>query len=204
MTGAEEPADLMAALAAVPDPRSRRGIRHRLVSVLALAVCAVLAEAQLRGFRRMGSRLAAGGTGFASGWPSAGPPRASPTIGRLLQKIDPQALDRVVSNWLISRPASPGPPSPSAEPVRIVTSPKSQTNCRVMPQGYRGDGKSARRGRHPDGRAVHLLAAFETGSGIVLGQSVDDGKSNENTGVTPLLDRVDIADGLDADRSSED
>jgi hypothetical protein len=38
----------------------------------------------------------------------------------------------------------------------------------------------------------------------VLGQSVDDGKSNEITRFTPLLDRVDIAGGLDADRSSED
>ena len=58
------------------------------------------------------------------------------------------------------------------------------------------DGKSARRGRHPDGRAVHLLAAFETGSGIVLGQSVVDGKSNEITGFTPLLGRVDISGGI--------
>jgi hypothetical protein len=43
---ADEPADLVAALANVPDPRSRRGIRHRLVTVLALAVCAVLAGAR--------------------------------------------------------------------------------------------------------------------------------------------------------------
>jgi hypothetical protein len=46
VTDTEEPADLVAALATVPDPRSRRGIRHRLVTVLALAVCAVLAGAR--------------------------------------------------------------------------------------------------------------------------------------------------------------
>src|SRR5688572_7787182 len=44
--GTQAPADLVAALAQVPDPRSRRGIRHRLVTVLALAVCAVLAGAR--------------------------------------------------------------------------------------------------------------------------------------------------------------
>ena len=43
---AEAPIDLVAALAKVPDPRARRGIRYRLVTVLALAVCAVLAGAR--------------------------------------------------------------------------------------------------------------------------------------------------------------
>ena len=44
--GVQAPTDLVAALATVPDPRARRGIRHRLVTVLALAVCAVLAGAR--------------------------------------------------------------------------------------------------------------------------------------------------------------
>ena len=58
------------------------------------------------------------------------------------------------------------------------------------------DGKSARGARQADGRAVHLLAAFDTRSGIVLGQSVVDGKSNEITAFTPLLDRVDITGAI--------
>src|SRR3989442_14034528 len=37
--------DLLHALAAVPDPRDRRGVRYRLSSLLAVAVCAVLAGA---------------------------------------------------------------------------------------------------------------------------------------------------------------
>ena len=37
--------DLVAALGAVPDPRARRGVRYRLASLLAVAVCAVLAGA---------------------------------------------------------------------------------------------------------------------------------------------------------------
>jgi len=43
---AQATTDLVAELAKVPDPRSRRGVRHRLVTVLALAVCAVLAGAR--------------------------------------------------------------------------------------------------------------------------------------------------------------
>jgi len=38
-------ADLLAVLAEVPDPRAARGCRHRLVTVLAVAVAAVLAGA---------------------------------------------------------------------------------------------------------------------------------------------------------------
>lgn len=37
--------NLLHALTAVPDPRARRGVRYRLASLLAVAVCAVLAGA---------------------------------------------------------------------------------------------------------------------------------------------------------------
>lgn len=190
VTGADEPADLVAALAAVPDPRCRRGIRHRLVTVLALAVCAVLA----------GARSYVAIAEWAHDLPLGVRiqlrltiRRATPSesaIRRLLQKVDPQALDQVVSNWLITRAAATG--FPPVEPVRISANPPSQTCQRVIAV----DGKSARGGRQADGRAVHLLAAFDTRSGIVLGQSVVDGKSNEITAFTPLLDRVAITDAI--------
>ena len=180
----------MAALATVPDPRFRRGIRHRLVSVLALAVCAVLAGArsyvaiaEWAHDLPLGVRIRLGLTIR----------RATPSesaIRRLLQKVDPQVLDQVVSNWLITRSAGTGCPSP--EPARIGASPTPR-RCR---RAIAVDGKSARGARHGDGRAVHLLAAFEVGTGIVVGQSVVDGKSNEITAFTPLLDRVDIADAI--------
>ena len=43
---AGQPAGLLAVLAQVADPRKRRGIRHRLPVILAVAVCAVLAGAR--------------------------------------------------------------------------------------------------------------------------------------------------------------
>lgn len=58
------------------------------------------------------------------------------------------------------------------------------------------DGKSARGARQGEGRAVHLLAAFDSASGIVLGQAVVDGKTNEITAFAPLLSRIDITDAI--------
>jgi DDE_Tnp_1-associated len=51
-----DPPGLLAPLAKVTDPRQRRGIRHRLVVILALAVCAVLAVA--RSFTAIAGRAA--------------------------------------------------------------------------------------------------------------------------------------------------
>ena len=61
------------------------------------------------------------------------------------------------------------------------------------------DGKTARGARTDDGAQVHLLAAFDHASGVVLGQtqvSGDGGKSSEITAFAPLLDRIDLSDVL--------
>jgi predicted transposase YbfD/YdcC len=54
------------------------------------------------------------------------------------------------------------------------------------------DGKTARGARGPDGQ-VHLLAAYDTGAGVVLGQVQVDGKSNEITAFPLLVKGIDIA-----------
>ena len=201
---AQAPTDLVAALATVPDPRARRGIRHRLVTMLALAVCAVLAGArsyvaiaEWAHDLPLGVRIRLGLT-VARATPSES------AIRRILQKVDPEALDRAVSDWLIARAAriSPPPPDP-AQPsapqqnagsgtARIAAPPPRVSSPRVIAV----DGKSARGARLADERAVHLLAALDTRCGIVLGQSVVDGKTNEITAFAPLLDRVDITDAI--------
>ncbi len=43
---------------------------------------------------------------------------------------------------------------------------------------------------------MHLLAAYDTGTGTVLGQAVVDGKTNEINVFGPLLDRIDIAGAI--------
>jgi hypothetical protein len=103
---AEQQRDLLHALAAVPDPRRRRGVRYRLASLLAVAVCAVLAGAttfaavadwaadlDLPARRRLGlpGRVPAGST-----------------VWRFLIRIDAQVLQAVLTGWLRHRlPAQP-------------------------------------------------------------------------------------------------
>lgn len=165
------PGDLLAALRSVGDPRARRGVRHQSVAILGIAVCAVLAGAR--------SYLA------VAEWAHDVTPtvrlrlglgRQAPsesTIRRVLQRVDPDALDAAVSAWMAGRSARQ-----EGRPVIAV------------------DGKSARGARGADGRAVHLLAAFDTATGVVLGQGVVDGKTNEINAFAPLLDRVDITGAI--------
>ena len=91
LDGVGPDADLLAALAAVPDPRKARGCRHRLVTVLAIGVCAVLA----------GARSYVAIAEWAHELPVSarlrlGIGRRAPnesTVRRILQKIDLDALD---------------------------------------------------------------------------------------------------------------
>lgn len=176
----EEPvpdADLLVALRAVPDPRHRRGRRHRLVTVLAVSVAAVLA----------GARSYVAIAEWAHDLPVSarvrlGIGRGAPcesTIRRILQSVDLDALDTVLSAWLAARLPAP--------PVR-----RPGSIARVVAV----DGKTARGARRPDGPAVHLLAAFDQASGVVLGQTAVHSKSNEVTAFAPLLDRLDLTDVL--------
>ena len=88
-------------LGALADPRSRRWVRHRLVAPLAVAVCAVLAGARsyvaiaewtadltptVRRRLDLGRRV----------------PSES-TIRWVLQRVDAEQLDRLVSTWLAAR-----------------------------------------------------------------------------------------------------
>ena len=116
-------------------------MRHRFIAVLGIGVCAVLAGA--RSFTMIAE------------WAQAVTPtvrlrlglgRATPsesTIRRVLQQVDPEVLDAVVSAWLVARVG------PGVERKVIAV-----------------DGKTARGARGSDGRAVHLLAAFDAGAQI--------------------------------------
>lgn len=179
-TGSVEPGpeqgldgDLLVALQVVPDPRKQRGRRHRLVTVLALSVAAVLA----------GARSYVAIAEWAHDLPVSarvrlGIGRRAPsesTVRRILQVVDLDALDTVVSAWLAARVAAraSGRPGSIARVVAV-------------------DGKTARGARRSDGSAVHLLAAFDQASGVVLGQTAVDSKSNEVTAFAPLLNRLDL------------
>jgi predicted transposase YbfD/YdcC len=175
--------DLLVALARVPDPRKARGVRHRLVTVLAAAVCAVLAGARSYVAIAEWTRDLPVGVRLRLGLGRCAPSES--TIRRILQAVDAQALDTVVSDWLAHRVAS----STASCPASAVVKP---SEARSSPaRAVAVDGKAA---RGDNGRPAHLFAAFDHRSGVVLGQSEVDGKTNEITAFAPLLDRLDLAD----------
>ena len=173
VTDLEQPG-LLAVLAAMPDPRDPRGVRYPLASVLAVAVCAVLAGAvtfaAIADWVRDLDSPAWARLGFTGRIPVAS------TVWRLLVRVDAEALSTVLAGWLRARIAAASTPPAVADRRwrRVVAI----------------DGKVLRGSRLPDGSQVHLLSAYDTGTGVVLAQVQIAAKSNEIPAFTPLLDRV--------------
>src|SRR2546429_4026862 len=158
---------LAAALAGVPDPRARRGIRHRLSVVLTAAVCAVVAG--YRSYTAIAEWVAdlsadtAGLLGI-----DAGRRPSEAMIRRLLQAVDPDLLATAIGAWLAARiPA----PAPGSRPTIAV------------------DGKTLRGSRTRDSPARHVLAAADQHTGVVLASTDVDTKTNEITRFADLLDQ---------------
>lgn len=160
---------LLAALEAVPDPRDRRGVRYSLAGVLALAVTATVAGC--RSFAAIGQwaaettaeRLA------CFGLTSGSAPDES-TLRKLFARLDADALDRALGTWMWTRTFT-------VDERRVIAL----------------DGKTVRGARtRPDGKAPHLIAAFDHGAGAVLGQVAVDAKSNEIPAARTLLGHLDL------------
>jgi predicted transposase YbfD/YdcC len=177
----EADADLLVALGEVPDPRKARGSRHRLVTVLAVSVAAVLAGARSYVAIAEWAHDLPVTARFRLGIGRRAPSES--TIRRILQAVDLKALDSALSAWLFARL-----PDPPASPQGAMSAPITRMIA--------VDGKTARGARRLDGPAIHLLAALDHTHGVVLGQTTVDGKSNEITAFAPLLDRIDLTDVL--------
>ncbi|WP_411142451.1 ISAs1 family transposase [Streptomyces sp. x-80] len=95
------------------------------------------------------------------------------TVRRTLQLIDGQAFDEAVCGWLAEQ-AEESTPAAGMRPAVAV------------------DGKTLRGARTDNGQ-VHLMAALDHDSGLVLGQTDIDGKTNEITRFQPLLDPLGLA-----------
>ncbi|WP_406729442.1 ISAs1 family transposase [Streptomyces sp. GD-15H] len=161
-------------LGRVPDPRRVRGRRYRLGSLLALCLVAVLGGAtSLAAIARF-----AADTDYdlrkQLGLPSS-TPNAS-TLGRLLARLNGDALDDAVGAWL----------------ARYTTDPVDKAGDTLV--GLAVDGKTVR-GSRTDGSAVHLLAAALHACQTVIAQRQVTAKSNEIPAFAPLLDRIDL-DGV--------
>ena len=168
LTVPETAGGLPAALADLPDPRARRGIRHSLTVVVTAAVCAVVAG--YRSYTAIAEWVAdvPAATVLAVGIaPDRRPSEAM--IRRLLQALDPDLLTAAVGVWLTGRAQASTPTTRRAIAV---------------------DGKTLRGSRTTDTAARHVLAACDQTSGVVLASTDVDGKTNEITRFAPLLDQI--------------
>jgi predicted transposase YbfD/YdcC len=156
-------------LAVFPDPRARRGVRHPIAVILALAVCAVLAGA--RSFVAIAEWAADADEGTLAGVGVSGRVPCESTFRRVLQRLDADALDDAAGAWAQQRTAPP---------------PGGRRLIAIDGKTLRGSGTASQPGRH-------LLAALDHGRGVVLGQVDVAAKTNEIPLFTKLLDRIDLA-----------
>ena len=138
-------AGLPAALAHLPDPRARRGVRHRLPVVVSAAVCAVVA-----GYRSY--------TAIAE-WVGDVPATTALTLGidpdrrpseamirRLLQALDPDLLTAAIGDWLTTLAATAPPAAKRAIAVDGKTLRGSRTADTRRRRGVRATAVPTRAG----------------------------------------------------------
>ncbi len=151
---------LLEALSAVPDPRSRRGRRYSVASVLALAVCAMLCGARsLYAIAQWGRDQGAVEVWAALGIGRAATPSVA-TLFRLFRDLDRDAFEAALGAWVEAQGVPPG------EAVAL-------------------DGKHLR-GIHGEAvPGVHLVAAYAHRSGGVLAQKGGGWRSTSSSWPPP-------------------
>jgi predicted transposase YbfD/YdcC len=155
---------LAACFAGLADPRATRRCDHRLIDILVIAVCAVIACAEswedIALYGRSKQAWLETFLELPNGIPS------HDTFRRVFMLIDPDAFEACFARWAQSL---------TGEVEREVVA---------------IDGKTVRRSgsRRHDHGPLHLVSAWASDRGLVLGQREVDGKSNEITAVPELLD----------------
>jgi predicted transposase YbfD/YdcC len=165
-------AGLAPVLSTLTDPRKPRGVRHGLVTLLSVAVCAVVAGA--RSFVAIAEWAADLPIDVAATLGISAAPPSESAVRRLVGRLDPDRFDNAIGAWV------------------------QQLCADVTPAGRRRvlavDGKTLRGSRTTtDGSgegARHLLAVIDHHTGTVLGQRNVDGKTSEITEFVPLLDTL--------------
>jgi predicted transposase YbfD/YdcC len=159
---------LRAALAEVQDPRKPRGVRHRLVNVLVVAVCAVAAGA--RSFVAVAEWVADLPIELAETLEVASRCPSESTIRRLLGTLDADRFDAVIGRFV--------------QRLCAAASPRGRRRVLAV------DGKTLRGSRCGDQPGRHLLGVIDHHARVVLGQLHVQDKTNEITAFAPLLDTL--------------
>ena len=159
----------LARFSVIEDPRIERTKRHSLINIIAIAICAVAAGADswadVERFGNAHREWFARFLDIPNGIPS------HDTLGRVFAIIDIERFQRCFIEW-----------------VRAV---HELTEGQVVAI----DGKTLRRSydKRSGKAAIHVVGAWATKNGVVLGQVKVDDKSNEITAIPELLDMLDIS-----------
>ena len=162
--------ELMSTLRKLPDPRHKKGQRHRLVSVLAISICAVLCGAKSFNSiaewasHRSQNHLERLWARYREKEKRYSPP-SEPTIRRILQAIDPGCVDHGIYGWLQS--------VAQGDSIAI-------------------DGKTLKGALNEDGSRTHLLSAVLHQGGISIAQQSVSQKTNEIPVARELLKNMPI------------
>ncbi len=158
---------LLDLLRTVTDPRQPRGVRHSVVSIVALATCAGLAGARsFEAIAQWAATLSRDALRRVGGRRRT--PPSEPTFRRVLQRLDIAALDGPIGAWLARQQPLAG-------------------------QGLAVDGKTLRGGHDGERKAPHLLSAVLHQAGLVLAQQAVGEKTNEIPCLQPLLAGLPLA-----------
>jgi predicted transposase YbfD/YdcC len=151
---------------AVVDPRRRRKVEHPLTDILVIAVCAVIACAESWNDIALYGRSKLAWLRTFLELPNGIP--SHDTFRRVFMLIDPEAFEACFTAWAASLAAGF-----EREVVAI-------------------DGKTLRRSfdRKHERAPLHLVSAWASTQGLVLGQRCVTDKSNEITAIPSLLDQL--------------
>src|SRR4051794_13923230 len=186
---------LAAALAAVPDPRHRRGRRHALTGVLAIGACACLTGAS--SYVAISEWAAAQGTAVLHCLSCEAELPSESTLRRCLQNTDAAALDAAVAGWAIgqltaeqalaaSATVDPLPAEPGRRGIAIDGKSLRGSAPRSPPEQVTAAGRG--------GGRTHVVAAYDHASGVTLGQmpcASEDGKGGEVAAAKQLAATLD-------------
>lgn len=169
-------AGLLEVLESVPDPRKKRGVRHRFAAILFVSVCAVVSGA--RSFAAI-AEWAADAAGDTLGGMGIGAPNAS-TIRRALSALTGDGFDTAIGAWLSGRVKAAWVGAPDRRRRRAIAV----------------DGKALRGSRDGGQRARMVMACLDHDTGVTVGQVEIAEKSNEIPMFTALLDTIAEVTGL--------
>lgn len=158
------PVSLFEFFSAIPDPRIERNKQHKLVDIFVIAICGLICSADdwvsIEEFGNAKLEWFKKYLELPNGIPS------HDTFGRVFSLVDPKQFEKCFISW-----------------VESVTGKMSGVVVAI-------DGKTSRRSGGKTRNPLHLVSAYATELGVVLGQVKTDEKSNEITAIPRLLDQL--------------